>query len=325
MLRRDFLRAVGASGCAAVAGSAIAQAIPKGPVRIIVGFAPGGGTDVLARVIAPKLSTLWNTQVIVENRAGATGMIGADYVAKSAPDGMTLLLANLNTHALAPALFPHVPYDVQRDFTPIVHIGSTPNILVGNTNQGPRSVAELVALCKSKPGQVSFGSAGNGSIQHLALELFKIAAGINAVHVPYKGSGAMLTDLIGGQVNYSFDTMPSAGPHIQNGKLIALAQTGKVRSKAYPNVPTMEEAGYPGYDVGFWYGLAGPKKLPAAMVQQMNADVGKVLAMPDVVDKFERAGTGDGGGSVQKFAQMIEVDAKKWAKVIKEANVKADS
>lgn len=325
MLRRNFLQTIGASGAALVAGSAFAQNIPKGPIKLMVGFAPGGGTDVMARVLAPKLSALWNTQVIVENRAGATGMIGADYIAKSAPDGMNLLVANLNTHALAPGLFPHVPYDALKDFTPIIHIGSTPNILVGNTQQGPKSVAELVALCKSKPGTISFGSAGNGSIQHLAIELFKIATGINVIHVPYKGSGAMLTDLISGQINYSFDTMPSAGPHIANGKLVPLAQTQKVRSKSYPNVPTMQEAGYPGFDVGFWYGLAGPKNMPAAMVAQMNADVNKVLAMPDVAEKFERAGASDGGGTPQKLAAMIEVDAKKWAKVIKDANVKADS
>lgn len=325
MLRRQFMRTVGASGCALVAGSAIAQGTPKGPIRLIVGFAPGGGSDVLARVIAPKLSMIWNTQVIVENKAGATGMIAAEYVAKSAPDGMTLLLANLNTHALAPSLFPRVPYDIERDFAPIVHIGSTPNILVGNTSQEPRSVAELVALCKKKPGSISFGSAGNGSIQHLALELFKIAAGINAIHVPYKGSGAMLTDLIGGQINYSFDTMPSSSAHVQGGKLVPLAQTQKVRSRSYPNLPTMAESGYPDYDVGFWYGLAGPRMLPQPLIQQINADVNKVLAMPDVVDKFERAGTADGGGTVQKFASMIDADARKWARVIKEANVKADS
>lgn len=325
MLRRDFMRAAGASGLALAAGGALAQAVPKGPVRILVGFAPGGGTDVVARVLAPKLSQLWGTQVIVENRAGATGMIAADHVAKAAPDGNTLLLANMNTHAIAPALFPHVPYDAHKDFTPIVPLGYTPNILVGNTGQGPKSVAELVALCKSKPGAISFGSAGNGSIQHLALELFKIAAGISTIHVPYKGSAAMITDVIAGQVNFSFDTMPSSGPHIQNGKLVALAQTTKVRHKNFPNVPTMEEAGIRGYDVSFWYGQVGPKNLPAAMVEQMNADVLKVIAMPDVVDKLERAGVSDGGGTAQKLTGMIESDLKRWAKVIKDANIKPDS
>jgi tripartite-type tricarboxylate transporter receptor subunit TctC len=261
MLRRNFMQHLAASSCLLMAGNALSQVLPKGPIKIVVGFAPGGGTDVLARVIAPRLSTLWNTQVIIENRAGATGMIGADFVAKSPPDGTTLLLANLNTHAIAPSLFPHVPYDVRTDFTPIVHIGSTPNILVGNAQQAPKSVAEVVALCKSKPGTISFGSAGSGSIQHLALELFKIAAGINVIHVPYKGSGAMLTDLIGGQINYSFDTMPSSAVHVQSGRLVPLAQTSKVRSQSYPSLPTMAEAGYPGYEVGFWYGLAGPKNL----------------------------------------------------------------
>jgi tripartite-type tricarboxylate transporter receptor subunit TctC len=325
MLRRDFIRSVGATGCALAAGHSLAQNTPKGVVKLIVGFAPGGGSDVLARVIAPKLSALWGTQVIVENRAGATGMLGADLVAKAPADGLTLLLANMNTHAIAPGLFQHVPYDARGDFAPIIHIGSTPNILVGNTSQAPKTVAELVALCKSKPGTISFGSAGNGSIQHLALELFKIAAGIDGIHVPYKGSGAMLSDLIGGQINYSFDTMPSSTPHVQNGKLVALAQTQKQRSKTYPNLPTMEEAGFPGFDVSFWYGIAGPKKLPPEMVQQINADVNKVLAMPDVADRFERSGAGGGGGSPQKLASMIDVDLRKWAKVIKDANVKPDA
>jgi tripartite-type tricarboxylate transporter receptor subunit TctC len=291
----------------------------------LVGFGPGGGTDVVARVLAPKLAQLWNTQVIVENRAGATGMIASDFVSKAAPDGATLLLANMNTHAIAPALFSHVPYDANKDFSCIGYLGSTPNILVGNTSQGPKTVAELVALCKSKPGAISFGSAGNGSIQHLALELFKMAAGINTLHVPYKGSGPMISDVIAGQVHYSFDTMPSSGPHIQNGRLVPLAQTAKGRHKNYPNVPTMEEAGFRGFDVTFWYGLAAPKNLPAPMVEQINADLNKVLAMADVVEKFERAGVSVGGGNPQKFASMVDADLKKWGKVIKDANVKPDA
>lgn len=325
MFRRNFLKTAGMSACALVGGSAFAQSLPKGPVRILVGYAPGGGTDVLSRVIAPKLSELWATPVIVENRAGATGMIATSYVAKSAPDGLTLLMANMNTHAIAPGLFPQIPYDVQNDFSPIVHIGSTPNILVGNTSHCPKTVAELVDLCKKKPGSISFGSAGNGSIQHLAMEMFKDAVGIEALHVPYKGSGAMLTDLIGGQINFSFDTMPSSGAHIQSGKLIPLAQTQKVRHKSYPNVPTMEEAGVRDFEVSFWYGLMGPKGMPAAMVQQINADVNKVLAMPDVVEKFDRAGTGEGGGAPQKLLKMIDVDTRKWAKVIKKADIKPDA
>lgn len=325
MLRRDFLKTVGVSGCALAGGGAWAQSAPKGPIRILVGYAPGGGTDVLSRVIAPKLALLWDTPVVVENRPGATGMIAASAVAKAVPDGLTLLMANMNTHAIAPGLFPQIAYDVQSDFTPIVHVGSTPNILVGNASQGPKTVAELVDICRKKPGSISFGSAGNGSIQHLALEMFKDSVGIEALHVPYKGSGAMLTDLIGGQINYSFDTMPSSGPHIRGGKLVSLAQTQKVRHKSYPTVPTMEEAGVRDFEVSFWYGLAGPKGLPAAMVQQINADVNKVLAMPDVIEKFELAGTGDGGGVPQKLAKMIETDTKKWAKVIKTANIKPDA
>jgi len=305
--------------------SSFGQSPQKGPIRLIVGFAPGGGTDVLARLLAPKLALLWGTQVIVENRAGATGMIGADYVAKSAPDGLTLLVANLNTHAIAPGLFPKVPYDLHKDFSPIVVLGSTPNMLVCNTQQGVKSVADVVALCKNKPGKISFGSAGNGSIQHLAYELFKHAAGIDAIHVPYKGSGAMLTDLISGQINFSFDTMPSSAAHVASGRLIPLAQTEKQRSKSYPNLPTMAEVGYPSYEVGFWYGLAGPKGMAQSQIQQINEDVNKVLAMPEIIERYQGIGTEPGGGRADRLRNLIDVDSKKWAKVIKDAGVTSDS
>ena len=302
-----------------------AQALPTGPVRIVVGFAPGGGTDILARVIGQKLGEMWKTQILVENRAGATGVIAADYVAKQPPDGTTLMMAHINSHAIAPALFPKMNYDANRDFSPIVLVGVTPNLLICG-EQGPaRTVKDLVDLCRANPNKISFGSAGSGSAQHLALEMFKLQANIQALHIPYKGSGPMLTDLIGGQINYSFDTMTAATPHVKSGKAVALAQTREKRAKGHPNVPTMAESGFPGFEATTWYGLAGPRGMHPAVVKRMNEDVNKVLAMPDVMEKFEQYGAEDGGGSSEKFAAFVRSEGVKWAKVVKDAHVKMDA
>ncbi|HSV54903.1 MAG TPA: tripartite tricarboxylate transporter substrate binding protein [Burkholderiaceae bacterium] len=322
MQRRTFVTATAASIATPMLR---AQALPTQPIRIIVGFAPGGGTDILARVIAQKLAPMWNTTVLVENKAGAAGMIAADYVAKAPSDGTTLLMAHINSHAIAPALMPKMNYSVENDFSPITLVGVTPNLLICNAEQKARTVNDVVELCRKNPGKISFGSAGNGSAQHLALEMFKLAAKVDAIHIPYKGSGPMLTDLIGGQIQYSFDTMTAATPHVKSGKAIAIAQTRQARAKSYPNVPTMSESGFPGFEATTWYGLVGPGKLPAALVKRMNEDINKVLAMPDVVEKFEQYGAEDGGGSAEKFSNFIQVESKKWAKVVKEAGVKPDA
>jgi tripartite-type tricarboxylate transporter receptor subunit TctC len=325
MQRRTFINATGAAAATLAAPMLWAQTLPTGPVRIIVGFAPGGGTDILARVIAQKLGVMWNVPVLVENKAGAAGMIAADYVAKQPGDGSVLLMAHINSHAIAPALTPRMTYNVETDFAPIVLVGVTPNLLICNEHQQARTVKDIVELCKKNPGKISFGSAGNGSAQHLALEMFKLAAKIDAIHVPYKGSGPMLTDLIGGQINYSFDTMTAATPHVKSGKAIAVAQTRQKRAKGHPNVPTMAESGFPGFEATTWYGLVGPGKLPSALARRMNEDINKVLLMPDVAEKFEQYGAEDGGGSPEKFGDFIKVEARKWAKVVKEANVKGDA
>jgi tripartite-type tricarboxylate transporter receptor subunit TctC len=302
-----------------------AQTLPSGPVRIIVGFPPGGGTDALARVVGQKLSVMWSMTVVIENKAGAAGVIAADYVAKQPGDGNTLLMAHINSHALAPAMGIKLGYDAEKDFAPISMVGVTPNVLVCNNDQPAKTVKDLIALCKSKPGQMSFASAGGGSAQHFALEMFKLQAKIFALHVPYRGSGPALTDLIGGQVNYCFETMTSATPHIKGGKIIALAQTRVKRAKSYPNLPTMAEQGFPGFDATVWYGLMGPGKMPPAMAQRMNEDVNKVLAMPDVQEKMDQYGAEDGGGTIEKFSQFMKAEQQKWAQVAKAAQVKVDA
>lgn len=323
MQRRRFIASTLAAGAALPLATVRAQTapLPTTPVRIVVGFPPGGGTDVMARVMAQKLATLWGVPVTVENKAGAGGVIAAEYVAKQPNNGTTLLMTNISNHAIAPALYPTLGYVVERDFTPLVLVGVTPNLLICNPSKPARTVKDLVALCRDKPGTVTFGSSGAGASQHLAIELFKLRAGVDALHVPYRGSGPMLTDLIGGQIDYSFETMTSATPHVASGKLVAIAQTRPRRSKAHPEVPTVAELGYPGFDASTWYGLVGPAQMNAAMVQRMNEDFNRVLAMPDVAEKLASYGAEDGGGSAAKFAEFIGTEKDKWAKVVKEAKV----
>lgn len=325
MQRRSILIATAATlGVPRAIAQTSAANYPTGPVRIIVGFPPGGGTDALARVVGTKLTEMWKQQVIVENKAGVAGVLAADHVAKEPSDGSVLLMAHINSHALAPSLQPRLNYVVERDFVPIVLVGVTPNLLIGHPNEA-KTVRDIVAQCKAKPGQVSFGSAGAGSAQHLALEMFKLAAGVDALHVPYKGSGPLLTDLMGGQISYCFETMTAATPHVKGGKVIAIAQTRAKRAKGHPTVPTMIEQGFADFEATTWYGLAGPGKLPQAIAQKINEDVNKVLAMPDVQERLDTYGAEDGGGTTEKFASFIRSETAKWGKVVRDGKIKVES
>lgn len=322
-MRRRLLLQAGAVAAGACATPLLrAQAWPSGPIKLVVGFPPGGGADALARVVGQKLSELWKQPVVIDNRGGASGTLAADYVAQQPGDGTTLLLTTINSHALAPAVFPKLRYHPERDFVPIALLGLTPNLLIAGASQPAKTVKDLVALCKAQPGKVTFGSAGPGTAQHFALELFKLRAGVDALHVPYKGSGPLLTDLVGGQIQYSFETMTAATPHVKSGRVIALAQTRASRVKAYPEVPTLQEQGFPGFETFNWYGISGPAKLPATVVQKMNKDIQAVLALADVREKFDAFGVEDGGGSAERFAELQRSEIIKWAKVAKEANVK---
>lgn len=322
MQRRHFV-----AGAAAALGAprVFAQAWPSGPIRIVVGFPPGGGTDALARLMAAKLTQMWGQQVIVETKAGVAGVLAAEYVATQPADGSTLLMAHINSHALAPSLQPKMKYDPERDFTPLMLVGVTPNLLICNPQQPAKTVKDIVALCKGKPGQVAFGSAGNGSAQHLALELFKLRAQVDALHVPYKGSAPAITDLIGGQISYAFETMTAATPHVKGGRLMAIAQTRARRAKSYPDVPTMAEQGYPGFEATTWYGLVAPGRLPAGIAKKINDDANKVMAMPDVQAQLEQYGAEDGGGAPERFAQFINAEIAQWRKVVKDGNVRVES
>ena len=325
MQRRLVLHAGAAAAALLGVPGLCAEAWPTGPVRIVVGFPPGGGTDALSRVIGHKLSIIWTQQVIVETKAGVAGVLAADYVAQQPGDGSTLLMAHINSHALAPSLQPKLRYNAERDFVPIVLVGVTPNLLIANPAQKALTVKDIVALCKAQPGAVSFGSAGSGSAQHLALEMFKLQAKVDALHVPYKGSGPLLQDLIGGQIQYSFETMTAATPHVKSGRVIAIAQTRTKRAKGHPTVPTMQEQGFDGFEATTWYGLVGPKGLSPAIAQKINQDVNLVLALPDVQERMDTYGAEDGGGSSEKFATFIHTEIAKWAKVVKDADVKVES
>jgi len=322
--RRLLLQAGTAAAALAATPLLRANAWPSGPIRIVVGFPPGGGADALARVVGQKLGDLWKQPVVIENKAGASGTLAAEYVAQQASDGTTLLLTTINSHALAPAVLPKLRYHPERDFAPVALLGLTPNLLVAGAQQPAKTVKDIVALCKAQPGKVTFGSAGPGTAQHFALELFKLRAKVDALHVPYKGSGPLLTDLIGGQIQYSFETMTAATPHVKSGRAIAVAQTRAKRVKAYPDVPTMQEQGFPGFETFNWYGISGPGKLPTPIAEKMNQDIESVLAMADVREKFDTFGVEDGGGSTQRFAELMRSEIVKWAKVAKEANVRVD-
>ena len=297
---------------------------PDKPVKLIVGFPPGGGSDAIARVIAINLSQMWGQQVIIDNRGGAAGAIAADLVAKSPADGYTLGLAHVNALSIIPALGQKMPYNASTDFTPIVLLGITPNILIANVDAPAKNVKDLVAYMKQNPGKVSFGSAGNGSTQHLAFELFMHMANTQALHIPYKGSGPVLVDLMAGHITYAFETMSAATPHIQSGKVIALAQTRTKRSTAYPNLPTMEQLGYAGFEATAWYGLMGPAKLDPKIVDKINADVNTILRKPDIQAKLAEVGAEDGGGSPASFAKFIAKDRAQWAKLVKDAKLQVD-
>ena len=324
MQRRTVLQAATAAAATIALPAVRAQAWPSGPIKLVVGFPPGGGADALARVVGQKLSETWKQPVVIDNKAGASGTLAAEYVAQQASDGATLLLTTINSHALAPAVMPRLRYHPERDFVPVALLGLTPNLLIAGAQQPARTVKDIVALCKAQPGQVTFGSAGPGTAQHFALELFKLRAGVDALHVPYKGSGPLLADLIGGQIQYSFETMTAATPHVKSGRAIAIAQTRARRVKAYPDVPTMQEQGFADFETFNWYGISGPGKLPAPIAQKMNKDIQSVLALPEVREKFDTFGVEDGGGSTARFAELLHAEIAKWAKVAKEAKVRVD-
>jgi tripartite-type tricarboxylate transporter receptor subunit TctC len=304
--------------------AAFAQGYPTKPIRIIVPFAPGGNVDITARLIAPGLQEALGQPVVVENKPGAGGTIGADFVAKSAPDGYTLLMGSNSTFSVAPALYPKNPYNPVKDFAPVISIASAPFVLVTNPAAPMKTTAELVQRAKAQPGKLTMSSAGTGSSNHLVGELFQEISGAKFTHIPYKGSGQALTDLMGGQVDLHFDQITSASSHIQGGKLRALMVTAPQRVPMLPDVPTAGEAGYPSFEATNVTGLIAPAGTPREVVDKLNAATQKVIAQPDVREKFAGIGAVTTGGTPEQFAAYIRDDLSKWARIVKDANVKVD-
>lgn len=311
--------------CVFFSATAMAQEYPTKPVRLVTPWPPGGGSDIVARLIAAKLTEAWGQQVVVENKSGATGTIGTDMVAKSAPDGYTLILGTNATHVIAPSLYSRLPYDQQKDLTPITRVSAVPHVIAVVASFEAKNLKELIAMAKARPGKISFGSAGNGSTPHLAGELFKTITGVNLLHVPYKGTGQSLQDTIGGVVQVSFDTMPSVLPYIKSGRLRALAIAGPKRVSALPDVPTVAEAGVPGAEGMTWYGLFGPAGLPRPIVDKIFAEVVKIVKLPDVESRLASLGTEETtSASPAEFGAMVQSDIAKYAKVIKAAGLRMD-
>lgn len=306
-----------------VGAMAFAQDYPARPIRLIIGFAPGGSTDLVARVVAQKMSESWGQQVIVDNRPGANGMIGADLVAKANPDGYSLLLSSIGPMAINASLY-KMPYDIVAEFAPITYTGNVTNLLVVHPSVAATNVKELIALAKAQPGKLTFGSSGTGGAPHMAVELFKILAKVNVVHVPYKGGGPAMADLMGGQISGSFASMPSSIPFVRAGKLRALAVTAPKRSPAEPQIPTISEAGIPGFSVLDWQGLFTTAKTPPAVVTKLNAEVVRILALPDVVEKLAVAGVEIQTSTPKEWGDFVKSEIAKWAKVVKEAGIKVE-
>jgi tripartite-type tricarboxylate transporter receptor subunit TctC len=313
--------------CVALAIPALpasAQGYPDKPIRLIVPFPPSGGTDIVARTVAPHLSAALGRQIVIDNRPGAGGTIGSEMAAKAPNDGYTLLMATSSTHAVAPKLNPKLPYDPLKDFVPIVNLNIGPNILVVTADLPVKTVKELIAYGKANPGKLTFASSGTGSVYHLTGEMFKTMAGVDMVHIPYKGSAQAYPDLISGQVSLMFDGTTSVMPHVKSGKLRALAITSARRNPTLPDLPTVAEAGVPGFESTLWIGLFAPAGTPKEIVARLNAEMNKVLTRSDVREAFRLQGTDPLGGSSEQFAAQIKADLARWGKVIKDANVKPE-
>ena len=306
-----------------VAASAFAQGFPSKPVRIMVGSAAGGGTDIISRLLAAKLQEAWGQPVVVENRTGASASIAAEFVARSAPDGHTVVMAVPNSHTIGPHLM-KLSYDALRDFTPITLAAQVPHVLVVGNSQPVNSMKELVELAKANPGRLNFSSSGIGATQHLAGELFNLVAGVKTVHVPYKGSAAAMNDLIAGNVSFSFDTTASSIGQIRGGKLRALAVAAPQRSPALPGVPSTAEAGFPGVVMITWYGLFGPAAMPKAITEKWQQNVARALALPDIRERIEGLAGEPGGNRPEEFGAYIRDQYARMGKLVKDADVKAE-
>jgi tripartite-type tricarboxylate transporter receptor subunit TctC len=299
------------------------RAFPIKPVRLLVPYPPGGGNDTMARTIGAKLTEEWHQQVIIDNRSGANGLVAAELTISAAPDGYTLFMANIGSHAINPALYKNIPYDAVKDFAPVSQLGSTANVLVVHPSTPAKTLQELIALAKAKPGQLTYGSNGIGSSQHLAGALFGTTFGITLVHVPYKGTGPVMTDMVGGQITMSFANMLAALPLVRTKRLVPIGVTSLKRSPALPDVPTIAETA-PGFEAISWWGIVSTRGTPPDVVNALNRAIVKGVNSPDTKTFFSNMGVEPAGTTPQEFAAFIKSEMTKWAKVVKESGAKVD-
>lgn len=329
--RRRLVIALGAGVLAAPLAS-FAQAptkpqpdgYPAKQIRIVVPFPAGGTADIMARVLGQKMSETWGQQVIVDNRAGAAGNIGAEVAAKAAPDGYTLFLCTVGTHAIHQSLYRKLPFDPIRDFSAIAYIAGVPNVVVVHPSIPAKNVKELIAFIKARPGQINFGSSGTGSSVHMSGEMLKVMAGLNMTHIPYKGNPQAVTDLMAGQIELMITNMPSVIPYIQSRKLRALAVTTRSRSPTLPDAPTMEEAGVPGYESSAWFGLVGQAAMPRPIVNKLNAEAVRIVQLQDVKQNLASQGAEVLVMTPDEFGELIKTETAKWAKIVKASGAHAD-
>ena len=315
---------LGALALLLAAPFAAGQTFPGHPIRIVVPSAPGDGSDIMARAIGQKLQEAWGQPVVVDNRLGAGGRIGSEVAAKAAPDGYTWIMANAGSHGINAAVYSNLPFDVERDFAPITQIMRSPNVLVVNPSLGVDNVQQFITLLKNNPGKYSYASGGNGSSAHMSAELFKMMAGVDITHVPYKGATPALTDLVSGQVAMFLGNLPPTMPFIQNNQVKALAVTSLKRSPQLPNVPTLDEAGLKGFETIAWFGLLAPAGTPKDIIDKTRAEIVRILALPDIRERIAALGGEPVGNTPQEFAAIIHNDVAKWKKVAAAAHVKVD-
>ena len=319
-MKRRLLVLVSALGCALAPTVGLAQGYPAKPIRLIVPFPAGGATDILARALSQKLGEKIGQTVVVENRPGAGGTIGADAASKSAPDGYTLLLATSSTHSIGPAVNPKIPYNAEADFTPIAYVASSPNVVVVPNTLPVKTMRELIDYARKSPGKLNYASSGNGTIVHLTTEYFKAQSDTFILHIPYRGTALAIPDLVSGKVDVMFDSFVTGMPHVKDGKLRALAVTSLKRTALAPDLPAVSEA-LPGFESVTWFGLYGPKALPADLTAKVNQAVNAALADADVKERFARLGAEPTGGTPQAFASMVKADNTKWKKIIADRKI----
>lgn len=319
MKRRDLLLA----STGLLPALALSQAYPSKPIRMVVPFPAGGATDLFARVLSQKIGEKLGNSVVVENKPGAGGTIGSDLVAKAAPDGYTFLLATTSTHSVAPSLNAKIPYDVVQDYTPIIHVGNAPSIMIVPNNSPAKTVKEWIELARKNPGKLNYGSSGNGTIVHLTAELFKAQAGLFVTHIPYKGTALAVPDLITGNLNVIFDSLPTGLPHVREGRLRALGVTSAKRTPLAPDLPAISEV-LPGFESNTWFGLYAPKGLPTDIQSKINKAMNEALADASIKDRLARLGIEPVGGTSAQFTAMADTDRNKWKRIIADRKITAD-